>query len=121
MIVADGGSAIVLEDGPLFGVLVDVSELWERVRQGAMTAEAVDFYGEYKLVMRVREGVVELENEFSGARVSVPQQAFAIAAGVWSESLLKEAEQRHPGLSQNSNYAKLKSFVQTTWAATAHT
>lgn len=120
-IVIDGQSAMVFDDAPLLGLLVEVSELWDRILRGASTAELVDFYGEYKLVMRVQKRLLVLENEFSGVRVSIPHRTFVAAARVWSESLLRDLEQRHPGLNNNPSYVRLKAFIQTTWVAGSST
>lgn len=116
VIVINGEKVTFIEDAPLLGALVEVSALWKQIQQGAMTAEAVDFYGEYKLVINLKNGLVVLSEEFSGIRVCARRDEFVAAVRTWATALLSELEHVYPALTQNPNYARLKTSIETTWS-----
>ena len=95
--IASGEECIVLDEAPVIGVLVEVAESLLRLEQGAASAEVVDFYGEYKLVLRATGAAIECENEFAGGKCQAPAVAFRDAAKRWSDDLVC----RHRGALHN--------------------
>ena len=109
--VARGKECIVLNDAPLLGAVLDIFDALQQLKRGAMAAESVDFYGEYKLVLREANGLLECTNEFGGGTCKVAAIDFRAAAKNWCHAVLSELEEHHPGLSTNPNYKRHKTYV----------
>lgn len=113
--VASGEECIVLDDAPIIGVIVEVSESLLRLKQGAASAEVVDFYGEYKLVFRAMGSAIECENEFGGGKCQAPAVAFRDAANRWSDDMFAGIEEHYRAITENPHYQRLKQQVARTW------
>jgi hypothetical protein len=112
----DGEERILLEDVPVVGVLLDLIELWLQVNDGAQCAEAVDFYGEYRLVLRRAGDALELENEHARQRAHGSAGAFGSALHTFAEDVLGALEQHHPDVAANPAFHRLRDLVRRSLA-----
>ena len=114
--IASGEECIVLDEAPVIGVLVEVAESLLRLKQGAASAEVVDFYGEYKLVFRATGAAIECENEFAGGKCfKLSAVATRDAAKRWSDDLLAGIEEHYTTIKENPHYQRLKVQVVRAW------
>lgn len=111
----DDEECIVLEDAPLIGVVIELATSLLRLKQGAHSAEVVDFYGEYKLVFRETGETLECENEFTSQKCRAPSTTFRAAAQTWCNDTLADVEKRHTNILKNPNYQRLKTHIADTW------
>lgn len=102
---------IALTDVPIVGLLVDLTEAWSHIRDGAESAAFVDFYGEYRIVLSLHGGKVRCLNEFTGQSVSVDATTFHVALRSWSAGVFVESEDRFAGLRESKGYQRLKRYV----------
>jgi hypothetical protein len=113
--VVNGEECVVLDNAPIIGVVVEVSESLLSLKQGAPLAEVVDFYGEYKLAFHAKDEVIECEDEFAGTKCEARAVVFRAAARRWCDETLAGIEERYPTIAINSHYQRLKAQVARTW------
>jgi len=102
----------VLQDVPIIGLVVDISEAWSAMKKGNLTSEFIDFYGEFKLVFRKAGDEIECEEEFSGAVFKTKVAEFLDEIIRWSRDMFKGIESLFPALNQNKKYVGVREYVQ---------
>ena len=109
------GNLLTLDDAPMLGLVSEILGLRTALAGTASHAEVVDFYGDYKLMLKVFDDTFELTNAYSGELASAPQDVFDKAARIWSIEVLRQLENRFSGLRHNEHYNWLKDNILSSW------
>lgn len=113
--LSDDVECLVVDNAPVFGVMIDLSESLLRLKNGEVRVEAIDFYGEYKLSFRSTSEFIECQNEFANGRCQAPHDLFRTQSKIWCDYSLAELEERFVALRSNSDYQRLKDYIGLTW------
>lgn len=110
-----GSAALIVEDAPLLGLLMDLTDLWRDIAKGNPSADTFDFYGEHHLELHVQDGLATLKDEFQEGRIEAPLDVFAGEVIRWQRELFSEMERVHPSLLKSSEYKRLRGIVEQAW------
>lgn len=109
----NGTSVLTLDDAPIIGLLLEIAECLCRLDQGFQSAEAVDFYGEYKLVFRRINGRIRWLNEFDGLEFEAQYDELKVAVQRWARSVFEGIEMRFTDILMNENYQQTRSIISS--------